>query len=412
MADPKPPVICDLLCFAINKFSRVPMKPLKMIVNDFYSPDDICNAKDLLIDEVEVLNIENWAKPPRRRKDSITRTQNEVDDIFSAISSLDEGLNLHKLPTFVSSDPDRMPSVKLNDGDLAALLLKLNAIETNVSEIKAATCQLLAMKHLATGQAPKQGSLRTRGKPGANSRDQVDAGTVSVECPLQSVSFIPGPSSRPSESDGAPMQQGLTSSGDDDSTANNDFTEVSRRKRHKKSSSPNLSSSQAVASSATRKTYASLVSSPAPRLTVSRPSVKPKPLTVIGASNSSALKASKTLAVKKAVFCVGNIDSSYTSSNVEDYISGVGVRVLSCFELKPSASQPDSKAFRVCIVAEDKAIFCHRDNWFVGVSVREWVHKPKSDPLPLADSAVKVSAAPSNQGSVTIPVQSTVSNNG
>ena len=123
MADSRKLVVSDLLCYVVNKFSRAPLKPLKSIVNDFYSADAICSAKDKLVEEVELLNIDKWAKPARRRIDSITRTQNEIDDIFAAIISLDESMNLQRLPMFVSKDPDRTQTLKLIDGDLAAMLL-------------------------------------------------------------------------------------------------------------------------------------------------------------------------------------------------------------------------------------------------------------------------------------------------
>ena len=95
MADSRKLVVSDLLCYVVNKFSRAPLKPLKSIVNDFYSADDICSAKDKLVEEVELLKIDKWAKPARRRIDSITRTQNEIDDIFAAIIFLSFGPPVH-----------------------------------------------------------------------------------------------------------------------------------------------------------------------------------------------------------------------------------------------------------------------------------------------------------------------------
>ena len=99
---------------------------------------------------------------------------------------------------------------------------------------------------------------------------------------------------------------------------------------------------------------------------------------MIGASATCALKASKTLIVKKSIFHLGNIDSVYSESDVSDYIHSLGVQVLSCFELNSQQRRPlGNKAFRVCIVASDKQKLCDSDSWSVGVTLREWIHKPK-----------------------------------
>ena len=68
-------------------------------------------------------------KPVRRRKDSLNRSTSEIDDILSVVSTLDNNKTIDLLPLFVSSDPDKMPSIKLTDGDLAVVMMKLSKIE-------------------------------------------------------------------------------------------------------------------------------------------------------------------------------------------------------------------------------------------------------------------------------------------
>jgi hypothetical protein len=99
---------------------------------------------------------------------------------------------------------------------------------------------------------------------------------------------------------------------------------------------------------------------------------------IIGASSTCSLKASKTLILKKTVYHLGNIDSVYSTKDIEEYIRSLGVHLISCFELKHADRQPmDNKAFRVCVIAADKDKLCDTNNWSVGVSLREWFHKPK-----------------------------------
>ena len=80
--------------------------------------------------------------------------------------------------------------------------------------------------------------------------------------------------------------------------------------------------------------------------------------------------------------------------------------MLSCFELKQSPSQPDSKSFRICIVAEDKSILCNRENWAIGVSIRDWVHKPKvvSKLSPVDSGAMDVVEVPVDSESHNVSV--------
>src|SRR5580698_10194276 len=100
-------IINDLLCFAVNKLGRMNNKQLKSVINDFYSPDDINIAKELIVSEVDKLLLDKWHKPARRRKDSINRVNLEIDDLLNVISVVDNNKILDKLPVFVSSDLDK-----------------------------------------------------------------------------------------------------------------------------------------------------------------------------------------------------------------------------------------------------------------------------------------------------------------
>ena len=127
---------------------------------------------------------------------------------------------------------------------------------------------------------------------------------------------------------------------------------------------------------------------------------------MIGASSSCPLKASKTLIVRKAVFHLGNIDCSYTVSDIEVYIRSLGVTILSCFELKHADKQPlDNKAFRICIAANGKQKLCDNSNWSVGVSLREWVHKPKDTTVASSAAAGQSATSAADNSSSTIAMQ-------
>lgn len=367
-------VISDLLCYASKKFGRVPIKPLKAVINDFYSADDICTAKDKLIEEIDLLNLDKWQKPARRRKDSITRTQNEIDDIFNSITLLDESMNIQRLPIFVSTDPDRMPSIKLTDGDLSCMLIKLGTIEQSIASLKVDVLNLPTKRDVSEIVKDKVGPSRLLVTgDGSTAGLYSDTGRHKITAPRRPPS---GPITALTASE--QLSLGHTSSDAGETSDAGGFVDVIRkRKKHKQSTSPSQTGQAGSAGSAGL-SYASQVALPANPIVSNHG--KPQPKLVIGASSSSALKASKSLIVKKSVFHLGNIDSVYSAVDVENYIRSLNIRILTCFELKQSKMQAsDNKAFRVCIVAEDRAKLYNIDNWYVGVSVREWVHKPKKD---------------------------------
>ena len=106
---------------------------------------------------------------------------------------------------------------------------------------------------------------------------------------------------------------------------------------------------------------------------------KSRPL-IFGHSITAALKASKTLYVKKSVYCIGNVDAMYTADILRDYIESCGVRVTSCFDRTSiNARINDKKTFRVCILDMDREKLLSPDNWAVGISIQKWIFKPKEN---------------------------------
>ena len=100
--------------------------------------------------------------------------------------------------------------------------------------------------------------------------------------------------------------------------------------------------------------------------------------TLYGVSASSSIKASINLQVPKAVFRVGNVAGDCSTADLEAYLLSLEVRVISCFELPRSAKQPlVNKAFRICILAHDKAKLLNEKNWSFGIFIRPWIFKEK-----------------------------------
>ena len=115
-----PLVLCDCLCFIVNKYSSVAAKTLKSILSDFYSAEELSVAKFQLYDDINKLD--STLKRPhigqRRDTDMQSRINKEVDDIFLLITFADENKLIDKLPRYVASSPEKMPSMRLYEGTL------------------------------------------------------------------------------------------------------------------------------------------------------------------------------------------------------------------------------------------------------------------------------------------------------
>ena len=57
-----------------------------------------------------------------------------------------------------------------------------------------------------------------------------------------------------------------------------------------------------------------------------------KRVLMIGQSTTAAIKASKTVYIKKSVYRIGNVHSSNSADDLQKYIEQFGVRVVSCLD--------------------------------------------------------------------------------
>jgi hypothetical protein len=170
MAD-KELVLCDTLCFLTSKMFRLSMEVLKSAVIDFYDIDTIVEAKRRLLAGVNLLDFtEKLPHIPKRRGEANRSTQ-EVDDIFALFQFLDERGQLSKLPRYVSSDPDSMPSTRLFEGDMSVLQAQLDKLEVSLlvfgSAIAAITVELQGIQAVQHASLSSE-VLSTRNQRQAN----------------------------------------------------------------------------------------------------------------------------------------------------------------------------------------------------------------------------------------------------
>lgn len=369
-------VINDLLCYSTKKFSRIPIKQLKSTVADFYNPTDISTAKEALFEEFEVIS-DKSVKIQRRRKDSVSRTPNEIDDIFSMITHLDENNLTDKLPMFVSNDPDKMPSVKLTEGDLALMLVKLGKVQDCVSSVKDTVSEINAKLkatslHLggnvmpsAVPPVPRPASLLLAARSDVRPTVGPSQAARSSGVPIKHRSFLPS-----TATDGAADCDDSSDIENTEGSANVWEMSVSRRNK--------MSSRKRLRESNSPSTELHVVPSSFSKNNTANVTKKLGKNTLFGSSTTCSLKASKHLQLPKSVFMVGNLDGECTVDEIKTHLNSVEIRVVTCFELPQSDRRPDdNKAFRVCIIAADKAKMLDKNNWALGVSVRHWRFKDK-----------------------------------
>lgn len=363
MAEARKLLLNDLLCFTVSKFPRAALRPLKATIVDFFSSEDISAARECLLSEAEGLGIDNLVKLPRRRKDSVNRMTSEVDDILNLIASIDESKFLHRLPLFVSADPDKMPSIKLTEGDLSFVLAKLDKLDGSLGSIT----QLIGdTNRQLSRQIPIRQTSNVLQNAKSGSRPTAAGASSFTDTTVTNSSGI---------ATGAPSDRNASESdrmvSEMDETSDDGAWNVATTKKRRVRSSPGA---------AGQPNFALAVKSTAPSANHPVKPARQSLKSLIGSCASSSIRAAKTLQLPKAVYRLGNIDSSYSAEDIQDHIRSLGVRVVTCFELPRSTRQPtDNKAFRVCIIAADKDKLFSSENWSVGVTLREWLHKPKKD---------------------------------
>ena len=166
-----------------------------------------------------------------------------------------------------------------------------------------------------------------------------------------------------------------------------DFTQVVGKKRRRQMTEElrAIRQSSETARNGNRNTHAQ----------ITKKSVK-----IVGsASNVCSLKAAKPL-IKKAIYCVQNIDGATTTEDMTQFVTSLGVRVESCFEAKTRFE--DTKAFRVCINSEDNDVFLDANNWPSDVILRQWTFKGK-----LSKAACQAAADVSTAGANSSNTKST-----
>ena len=106
-------VVCNVLCYLVNKLSKTPEKLLKTILLEFYEVGDLNDAKQQLLDIVNGLETTAARPAVQKHRQGEKRALHIVDDLFTLMTFIDHNKLSDKIPIYVADNPDCLRSTRL-----------------------------------------------------------------------------------------------------------------------------------------------------------------------------------------------------------------------------------------------------------------------------------------------------------
>ena len=127
-------IVNELLCYVNANYMKMTMNQLKTILFSFYKEDELYQAKELLVTNVESVDDKLLPRYPKRKGEN--RVRGTIDDITEIISIIDEQKLMDNLPKFAAVDLTRIPTVRIEDVDVYNMARKLEAIENKMDKLQ------------------------------------------------------------------------------------------------------------------------------------------------------------------------------------------------------------------------------------------------------------------------------------
>lgn len=394
-------VVNSLLCYALAKFSKMETLKLRSIICGFYSVDEVCGAKRQLLADIEqrkLLDSDICYKTHTVGDDFCAEMEMETDDIQDALSLLAADNSLCRLPIYVTDNPEKLPSIKLDDGDLAFLLAKMDKMQAVITNLHNVVHTLSTAAKTATATTGTLHSVTaTDGSPRPppttvlKDRTHVAYTASALDRHVQQPGKLMREKRKWSDRRTEPATQrnenhGTASTDDND---DDDFEVYESPHRRKQRNRLNRRETAAAAFAAgggsstdncSRKNPASASAVLPGRLSSRQPLLFGMRSAVPSSSSVQPIAAARTL---KSVYCVDNIHASFDENSLTKFVSGLGVRVLTCYKVKPRTTrwqrthnvQPDHHAFRICVNRADNTKFLNETKWPADITISRWFSK-------------------------------------
>ena len=404
----RPMVVDAPLCFMLSKWGRLPQADLKDLAVGFYTAEQIFTSKELLSLNLVALKIEGIPQLKLRRIAKGTaelRNRKEIEDLVELISFSDDKRALGLLDKYVTDNADAIPSPRICESDLIAIMRKLNSIENHCNELQdkldkvtdVSRATTLAVEKLNTNKEPPPnisigGPWNSNLPRGGLWNSDIFCRNHNATSSLQSaVAFTakltqhPAPShlaceSVMSESDGAATM----SESEFTAVENRKTRRLNKRARTATSSPVYMTAAQIVANGNGASSNNTLQATGPVAPTASHLAGQNKKandrIVMVGRSTTSRMTAAVKLTTPKEVFRISNIDGAFTAKDMEDYLEFIGVHVQTCFDRTPLvARKKNNKVFRVCILSIDKDKLLSENNWSRGIIIQKWIFNTGKD---------------------------------
>jgi len=107
---------------------------VKGMVSEFYTTAAVTGAKDRILSDITMLNLDNFVRPVARQIPFENKFKNEVNDIFIGLllQFIDEKGLGEQLLVYVSNSIEMLPMMKVEKSDKTMLLNRLDRMEVAI----------------------------------------------------------------------------------------------------------------------------------------------------------------------------------------------------------------------------------------------------------------------------------------
>ena len=306
-------IVSELLCFVVNNCGKTHVKNMKDVIVDFYSPEEIADAKEILYAELIKLKVDSLSRKKRRQGDN--KGDKACGDLMDYVALADEQGILSSLPMFVAANLDRVPTIQPQQMDICSLLKKLVDLEIRVS------------KHDELLRGPQLHSVTMGGQ------------VAETEQPTMPAADGVGAQEACDTADAAKTWSSMAAE------ASNDDREWHYPNRHKPKQKP-------------------------------QPSVPVVPKVRVRGkrSDSTTIQSVPRRAVLAAY--VGRLQPDTTEEALTKYLIDEGMAGVVCRKLKAKDGKVfKTAAFYVTCALESAELFYDEARWPDGVELRDWVYR-------------------------------------
>jgi len=414
-------VVCnDLLCFLLNKYGKVNNKVLKDILVESFEVTVIHEAKIRLLEDISALGSCDEILPYISEDKQVNeQPTDDIDDMYALLILATDHKLIEKIPRYVTDKPDLLPGAHLTDGDMRIFVGWLKKMDDRLCSVESTLAAMTAnIDQLSETLAKVQTTMGIQGpppvelpnaewpalpaRPVINTTDtatgfssvlstsvstlaSVSNSSQSAQLPRQTASHLQMQTLRStadwSTAMSTPQTLAVARSSEGyglDTNAAEEFKTVRPRRRRRVHSSAEVAEEASDENTTHTRRLGQGGRAPTAPLVYGKAK--------LGERNARIITAPKSF-VRKSVFCVDNIDASFTADDVRNFVSKMSVRVVSCFEAKPrrrrsdellASATSDRKAFRLCINSDDCEMLLNDDKWPAHVTVSKWFFKQTS----------------------------------